>query len=201
MASLVYPWLQLMHIKYPSTLRVFPFPLGFSIIIDFSDHGRHLLRPETHVIETTGWSVFAKTRWLDPEKLRIAAVWFQDLEKAGGIRRSDSPWALPLHMVPKKYGSCRSCGDYWSLNNITTYDRYPLPNILDVSVTLHGCTVFSKIDLVKGYHQIPVALAGIRFSNHSAFFRFSKCRSVKNDAQSFQRIVDTVFRGVTFVLK
>jgi hypothetical protein len=44
---------------------------------------------------------------------------------------------------------------------ITTPDKYLLPNIQGVSNGLHGCTVFSKIDLVKGYHQIPVVTADI----------------------------------------
>ncbi len=48
-------------------------------------------------------------------------------------------------------------GDYRRLNLVTTPDKYPLPNMQDLSNSLHGCTVFSKIDLVKGYHQIPIA--------------------------------------------
>jgi hypothetical protein len=64
-------------------------------------------------------------------------------------------------MVPKKDGSWRPCGDYRHLNLVTTQDKYPLPNMQDLSNGLHGCTVFSKIDLVKGYHQIPVATEDI----------------------------------------
>jgi cleavage and polyadenylation specificity factor subunit 1 len=60
-------------------------------------------------------------------------------------------------MVPKK----TDLGNYPRLNLITTPDKYPLPNMQDVSNGLHGCTVFSKIDLVKGYHQIPVAIVDI----------------------------------------
>jgi hypothetical protein len=54
-----------------------------------------------HSIETTGRPVFAKARRLDPEKHRIAEAEFQNLEKAGIVRRSNSPWSSPLHMVPK----------------------------------------------------------------------------------------------------
>jgi hypothetical protein len=64
-------------------------------------------------------------------------------------------------MVPKKDGSWRPCGDYRCLNLVTTPDKIPLPNMQDISNGLHGCTVFSKIDLVKGYHQIPVATEDI----------------------------------------
>jgi cleavage and polyadenylation specificity factor subunit 1 len=110
-----------------------------------------------HFIETSGRPIFAKARRLDPEKLRAAESEFRALEKAGIVRRSNSPWSSPLHMVPKPDGSWRPCGDYRRLNLATTHDRYPLPSILDLSSKLHGCRYFSVIDLVKGYHQVPMA--------------------------------------------
>ncbi len=58
-----------------------------------------------HSIETTGRPVFSKARRLDPDKLRIAKAEFRALEKAGIVRRSNSPWSSPLHMVPKQDGS------------------------------------------------------------------------------------------------
>jgi hypothetical protein len=64
-----------------------------------------------------------------------------------------SPWASPLHMVPKKDGSWCTCSDYCCLNTITVLDRYPLPNMMDLSANMEGCTVFSKIDLVKAFHR------------------------------------------------
>ncbi len=64
-------------------------------------------------------------------------------------------------MVPKKDGSWWPCGNYRHLNLVTTPDKYPLSNMQDLSNGLHGCNVFSKIDLVKGYHQIPVATSDI----------------------------------------
>ena len=117
----------------------------------------HPLHGISHSIETTGRPVFAKARRLDPEKLQCAKKEFQELEAAGIIRRSNSPWSSPLHMVKKKDGSWRPCGDYRRLNLATTPDQYPLPNMQDVAAKLHGCTVFSKVDLVKGYHQVLVA--------------------------------------------
>jgi hypothetical protein len=63
-------------------------------------------------------------------------------------------------MVLKKDGLWQPRGDYRRLNLVTTLDKYPWPNMQDLSNGLHGCTVFSKID-VKGYHQIPVATEDI----------------------------------------
>jgi hypothetical protein len=91
-----------------------------------------------HQIITSSQPVFSKARRLDPEKLKIAEAEFQNLEAAGIIRRSDSAWSSPLHMVPKKDVSWRPCGDYRRLNMATVNDRYPLPNIQDFTSHLHG---------------------------------------------------------------
>jgi hypothetical protein len=114
-----------------------------------------------HTIKTTGRPVFAKAHRLDPDKLCQAEAEFRVLEAAGIICRSDLPWSSPLHMVRKKDGSWRPCGDYRRLNLATTHDGYPLPSILDLSNKLHGCKFFSCIDLVKGYPQIPMAALDI----------------------------------------
>jgi Reverse transcriptase (RNA-dependent DNA polymerase) len=110
-----------------------------------------------HAVETTGRPVTAKPRRLDPAKRAVAEKEFRELEAAGIVRRSNSPWSSPLHMVPKPNGKWRPCGDYRRLNMQTVPDSYPLPNIQDFSNKLHGAVIFSKIDLVKGYHQVPVA--------------------------------------------
>ena len=110
---------------------------------------------EHHVV-TTGPPVHARARRLDPAKLAVAKSEFAEMERMGVIRRSDSPWASPLHLVPKPNGSWRPCGDYRRLNGVTTDDRYPVPHIQDFNAHLAGTRIFSKIDLVRGYHQIPM---------------------------------------------
>ncbi len=144
--------------------------------------------------------VFAKSHRLNPEKLQIAKAEFKSLKSAGIIRRSTSPWASPLHMVPKKDGSWRPCGDYRRLNLVTTPDKYPLPNMQDLSNGLHGCTVFSKIDLVKGYHQIPVAIKDIPktaiITPFGLFEYLFTPFGLSNAAQTFQRMMDRTTDGL-----
>ena len=74
--------------------------------------------------------------------------------KAGVIRESSSPWASPLVYVRKKDGGTRPCVDYRKLNQLTTVDAYPLPNMNDCLDALGGATLFSCLDLQSGYWQI-----------------------------------------------
>ncbi|KAL4037930.1 hypothetical protein IC575_001532 [Cucumis melo] len=80
----------------------------------------------------------------------------QELLDKGFIRPSVSPWGAPVLFVKKKDGSMRLCIDYRELNKVTVKNRYPLPRIDDLFDQLQGATVFSKIDLRSGYHQLRI---------------------------------------------
>ena len=114
-----------------------------------------------HTVPTTGAPVFARARPLMGDKLTAAKNEFQKMLDMGIIRPSKSAWSSPLHVVPKPNGSLRPCGDYRHLNLATVDDRYPLPHILSFTAASSGATVFSVIDLVRGYHQIPMAAEDI----------------------------------------
>ncbi|GFW89804.1 transposon Ty3-G Gag-Pol polyprotein [Trichonephila clavipes] len=81
-----------------------------------------------------------------------------DLKKKKGIiRPSKSPWSSPLHVVPKSDSTIRPVGDYRQLNSVTEFDSYPMPYLNDFAYALHGKKIFSKIDIFKAFHQIPIA--------------------------------------------
>ncbi|GFX31192.1 retrovirus-related Pol polyprotein from transposon 297 [Trichonephila clavipes] len=77
-----------------------------------------------------------------------------DLKKK---RPSKSPWSSPLHVVPKSDSTVRPVGDYRQLNSVTEFDSYPMPYLNDFAHALHGKKIFSKIDIFKAFHQIPIA--------------------------------------------
>jgi hypothetical protein len=58
--------------------------------------------------------------------------------------------------VEKKDGTQRMCVDYRSLNKVTIKNKYPLPRIEDLFDQTKGASVFSKIDLRSGYHQLKI---------------------------------------------
>ena len=109
-----------------------------------------------HHIKTVGPPLASRFCRLEGAKLQAARAEFNQMEKDGIVCPSTSPWASPLHMVPKKDSSWWPCGDFRRLNLVTEPDRFLLPNMLDFADRLSGCTVFSKIDLRKGYWQVPV---------------------------------------------
>nr|VZI42210.1 unnamed protein product [Spirometra erinaceieuropaei] len=157
-----------------------------------------------HHIRTSGPPVFARPRRLAPERFQAAKAEFEHMLQLEIIRPSESPWASPLHMVPKvTSGDWRPSGDYCALNSATIPGRCPVPHLQDFAGALFGKAVFSKIDLVRAFHQIPVAHEDIpktAVTTPFGLFEFGRMPfGLRNAAQTFQRFIDHVFRGLPFV--
>ena len=156
----------------------------------------------THKIVFEGYPCSAKVRQLSPEKLKCARREIEELLEAGIIQRSSSPFASALHMVPKSSASgntFRLCGDYRQVNKGTIPDRYPVPNIQTLLYRLGGASIFSKVDLVKAYHQIPMDDNSIAMTAITTPFGLFEYRympfGLRNASATFQRFIDHILEG------
>ncbi|GFS67974.1 transposon Tf2-11 polyprotein [Trichonephila clavipes] len=139
------------NISFKNILSEYPDLSNPSLISKSASHGT------VHHIITTGPPVTARPRRLHPKLYDAVKVEFEFLLAQGIIRPSKSPWSSPLHVVPKSDSTVRPVGDYRQLNSVTEFDSYPMPYLNDFAHALHGKKIFSKIDIFKAFHQIPIA--------------------------------------------
>ena len=111
----------------------------------------------------------------------------------GTIRESNSPWASPIVLVPKKDGSIRVCVDYRKVNDCSKKDSFPLPKISDCLDAVSGSTYYSTLDLTAGYNQVPVAAEDIpktAFITKYGLFGPYMPFGLSNASATFQRVME-----------
>ena len=96
-------------------------------------------------------------RRIPPAQFQEVRRHIQEMEKAGVIKKSSSPYASPIVVVQKKDGSIRLCVDYRRLNSKTRRDAFPIPRIDEALDALGKAKYFSTLDLTSGYWQVKVA--------------------------------------------
>ena len=129
--------------------------------------------------------------WKDEVRLQI-----DHLLELGIIRPSDSPWSSSIVTVGKKDGSVRICIDFRAINSVTQPDPYQMPLIEEILDSLANARFISKIDLNKGFHQIPIVSEDIpktAFCSPWGKFEFSVMPfGLRNGPAVFQRLMDKV---------
>ena len=130
-------------------------------------------------------------------ELRELQIQLQELLELGLIHPSVSPWGAPMIFVKMKDGSWRLFIDYRQLNKMTITNQYPLPRVDDLFDQMKGATVFSKIYLRSGYHQLRIReedIPKIAFKTRYGHFEFVVVPFLLTNAPSvFMNLMNGVF--------
>lgn len=128
---------------------------------------------------------------------RIRTV-IDEQRSLGFIRPSNSPWATPCLLVPKKNGKDRMVVDYRELNKVTKKDAYPLPRLDELLDFLGKAAWFSSVDCMQGYYQVPMEESSIPktafVTPHGLYEYTVMAQGLCGSPSTYQRLMDQVLR-------
>ncbi|XP_072018807.1 uncharacterized protein [Amphiura filiformis] len=140
------------------------------------------------------------------KKVEAEVKKLQDLDIIEPVKGDPTPWISPIHVVnkPKNPDQIRMCVDMRMANKAIARERHLTPTIDDILASLNGATVFSKLDLNAGYHQIELAEESRHitvFSTHVGLFRFKRLSfGINSAAEIFQNHIQSALGGLDGVL-
>nr|GEY49220.1 transposon Ty3-G Gag-Pol polyprotein [Tanacetum cinerariifolium] len=184
-------WVSFISTVFSSLIDIVPASLGNSYDVELADvfpenlTGLPLARPvEFQINLIPGAALVARAPYrLAPSEMKEFSEQLQELSDKGFIRHSSSPWGAAVLFVKEKDGSFRMCIDYRELNKRTVKNRYPLPRIDDLFDQIQGSSIYSKIDLRLGYHQLRVReqdISKIAFRTQGVHVDPAKIESIKD---------------------
>ena len=162
-----------------------------------------------HLVEHTIDTGDAKPIKQPPRQLPMAFAdedrkALEKLQTQGVIQPSTSPWALPILLVKKKDGSTRPCVDYHRLNAVTRNDAYPVPRSQECLDSMVGSGMFSIMDILSAYNQVPVAEEDIpktAFSTKYGLFEFITMPfGLMTAPATYQRLMELALSGLQWSL-
>lgn len=137
---------------------------------------------------------------LNPVKLDLVSKEIEYMLKHDLIQPSVSPWSSPIVLVKKADGKFRMCVDYRKVNSNTKNDSFPLPRIDDCLDRIGSAKFITKLDLLKGYWQVPLSDRAREISAFVTPFGLYECKvmpfGMKNAACTFQRLMNRVICGL-----
>ena len=123
--------------------------------------------------------------------------------KMGIIQSSNSPYASPIVLIKKKDGGNRFCIDFRKINKITKFDAEPIPNQEQIFTKLSRDHYFTKLDLSKGYWQIPLQESDkpkTAFLTPNGLYHFNMMPfGLVNAPATFTRMMRSLLQGMQFV--
>ena len=156
-----------------------------------------------HRIELTDYTPIWQRprRFADPINKEVERQ-CEELVDLGIIEHSNSQFSSPVVPVRKKDGSLRLCIDYRKINSVTKTEKFPMPNLTDSIYSAHNIRYFSKLDLIKGYYQVPLEENSRQYTafstphNHFHFKRLSF--GLKNSGIAFQKNMQEILSEFCF---
>ena len=116
------------------------------------------------------------------------------------IEASSSEWSSPCVLVPKPDGTYRFCTDFRQVNKVTKSDSYPIPRVDDCVDRVGDAKFVSKLDLLKGYWQVPLTTRAKEisaFATPDGLYQYKVMPfGMKNAPATFQRLINTVISGL-----
>ena len=175
--------------KYRDVLALLGEPLGVT------DRAVHHVR-----LKSNTKPVYIPAYLLPHSQRKVVDNIIKEMMEQGVVQESYSPWNSAIFLVPKKDKSFRTVIDFRHVNDVTVDDHYPLPILSDLLMSLgRGNKIFSSLDLLSGYWQVPLAPESqevTAFSTPSGHFEWLRIPfGLKSVPITFQRMINTIFTG------